>query len=263
MQARRDDYEKRVKALIEWVSNKTDNLSEHKFGDSLEDAIGASDGLKAHLVHDKPPKIAEKLDVENLFAEIQTELQVNNRAAYVPASELSPDALETAWTKLQTTENSYAAAVRTNRHKFVKKAESKLTEEQVSEIKASFKHFDANADDALDKTEFKAAASALSVSFKNDDALDKAFKEVAEGKSSINFEQYSKYMRSLQEDRDSPDQLREAFRMLAGDRPNITGDQLKQPPLTAEDASFLISVMPSHKDGGYDYEGYLKAHFAH
>jgi Ca2+-binding EF-hand superfamily protein len=261
MQVRKDDYEKRVKALLEWTNTKIEHLSEHKFGDSLEDAIGASDGLKHHLVQDKPPKIAEKLDIENLFAEIQTELQVNNRSAYVPATEVSLETLETAWTKLQQTETSYAAAVRQNRHRFVKKTESKLTDEQVSEIKASFKHFDANGDDALDKTEFKAASAALSVSFKNDEALEKAFKEVSEGKNSINFDQYSKYMRSLQEDRDSPDQLREAFKLLAGDKANITADQLKQPPLSEDDAKFLISVMPSHKDGGYDYEAYLKAHF--
>jgi len=238
-----------------------EHFSEHKFGDSLEEAIGASDSLKTHFVQEKPPKLGEKLDVENLFAEIQTELQVNGRSAYTPTEGCSPDALEAVFSKLQTSENSYAAAVRQNRHKFVKKVETQLTDEQVAEIKASFKHFDANNDNSLDKLEFKAASAALSVTFKNDDALDKAFKEVSEGKTGINFEQYSKYMRSLQEDRDSPDQLREAFKLLSGDKAYITADQLKQPPLTADDAKFLISVMPSHKDGGYDYEAYLKAHF--
>ncbi len=104
--------------------------------------------------------------------------QVNNRKAYVPPAGFSPDDVEALFTKLAGTETTYSKAVRENRFRFIKKVETALTEDQLKEIQASFKHFDANSDNSLDKLEFKAASSALSVVFKDDAALEKAFKEV-------------------------------------------------------------------------------------
>jgi len=101
----------------------------------------------------------------------------------------------------------------------------------------------------------------MSVVFKNDDHFNKVFEEVSGGKGSVNSEQYMKYIVFLQEDRDSPDQLKDSFRQMAGDADTITGDQLNIPPLTEDDVSYLKSVMPKVDTDKYDYNAYVDQSF--
>jgi len=169
--------------------------------------------------------------------------------------------LKKNWSKLAAVETHRGQKIRENRFRFIKKEESKISEEKVAECKASFTHFDQNADHALDKLEFKAANSAMSVVFKNDDHFNKVFEEVSAGKGSVNLEQYMKYIVALQEDRDSPDQLKDSFRQMAGDNDTITGDQLNIPPLTEDDVNYLRSVMPKVGTDKYDYNAYVDQSF--
>ena len=78
-------------------------------------------------------------------------------------------------------EKVYAIAIRTNRHRFIRKAEAQLSAEQVAEAKASFMHFDQNHDNAMDKLEFKAANAAMSITFKDEKLLDKTFAGTVHG----------------------------------------------------------------------------------
>jgi len=263
IQERKNAYEARVLALLQWVNGKEGEFKDTKFGETLEEAKGFNDRLKAYFVTEKPPKQAEKLDIESLFAEIQTELKLNDRAPYVPDAKVSPDAVDNAWDGLTAAEKAHAKAVRDNRLRFVRKEEAgKLSQEKLDEFKASFAHFDHNKDDSLDRVEFKAAAAAVSVRFKDDAAFQKTFNEVSEGKAGINCEQYTRYMTALAEDRDTPEQLAEAFKSLANDSDTISAADLAVPPLTEEDAKFLIASMPDRGNGRLDWGAFINANFA-
>jgi actinin alpha len=260
MNQQKSDYEDRAKALVAWVGGKIPELSEGKFGDSLDEANQAMTALRDYLVSEKPAKSGEKLDLEALFARIQTELQVNDRPPYQPPAELSPEAIDSVWDKLQLSEKKRGADVRANLFKFIKKAEARLSDEKVEEIKKAFLHFDKNNDNAMDKMEFKAANAALSVPFANDAAFNKAFEGVSEGKGTINLEQFTKYAIALQEDHDTPQQLQQAFRALADDADTITAAQLNIPPLTEADVKFLVDTMPSEGDK-LDYKKFVARNF--
>ncbi len=263
MQQKKHDYEARVLALLAWVAGKQAEFKDAKFGETLDEAKGASDGLKAYFVTDKPPKIAEKLDIESLLAEIQTELKVNGRAPYVPDQKVAPDTVDAAWDSLTASEKAHSNAVRDNRNRFIQKTEIKLSAEQIAEFKASFAHFDANKDDAMDRLEFKAANAAMSVTFKDEKAFEKTYQEVSAGTGSVSMAQYLEYMSTLQEDRDSPDQLLEAFKSLAGDdTEGVTAAQLAIPPLTEEDQKFLAQAMPQTANGKLDYNAFVAQSFA-
>jgi len=242
------------------VNAKIPELNEGKFGESLDEANQALTALREFLVTEKPAKSGEKLDLESMFARIQTELRVNDRPAYVPATEFSPEAIEAAWDKLQQAERKRGNDVRVNLFKFIKKTEVAISEEKLAEIKAAFDHFDTDKDHVLNRIEFKAANAALSVPFANDAAFNKAFDTVSEGKATINLEQFTKYSVALHEDKDSPQQLQQAFRALADDSETITAAQLNIPPLTESDVKFLVDQMSADGEK-LDYKKFVASNF--
>jgi hypothetical protein len=76
MKNRQNDYNRRAESLLAWIDSSIAHFGEYKFGDSLEDALNASADLRGFTVSEKPPKAGDKIDLENLFAEINTELKV-------------------------------------------------------------------------------------------------------------------------------------------------------------------------------------------
>lgn len=260
---KKHDYEQRVAALLAWIAEKEGEFKAANFGDTLDAAKAAQDGLKAYFVTEKPPKIAEKLDIESLFAEIQTELKVNDRAPYVPDAKFAPETVDAAWDGLTGNEKVHAKAIRDNRHRFITKTDTKLTEDQVAEINKSFKHFDANNDNAMDRLEFKAANAAMSVTFKDEKHFDTVFTSVSGGAATVNMDQYLAYMSTLQQDKDSAEQVLGAFKELAGDDDSgITAAQLAVPPLTEDDTKFLVANLQDKGNGKLDYAAYVNANFA-
>jgi len=261
MKHRQNDYSRRAQSLLSWIDFSISHFSEYKFGETLEDALNASADLRGFVVSEKPPKSGDKIDLENLLAEINTELKVNNRAPFRPPPEVSTDAIDAAFARLWEAEKAFGVRVRENRFRFVKKEEKKISPEQIAEFEGSFRHFDANKNNQLDKTEFKAALAALSVPFKDEKAFEGTFAAVAEGGTHVNLPQFTRYLSSLQEDRDTPEQVKESFRSLADNNPTITAVQLRTPPLEEGDIEYLTSEMTAGGTGGYDYNAFVDANF--
>eukprot|EP00456_Euglypha_rotunda_P060003 TRINITY_DN5019_c0_g1_i1.p1 TRINITY_DN5019_c0_g1~~TRINITY_DN5019_c0_g1_i1.p1 ORF type:complete len:296 (+),score=67.89 TRINITY_DN5019_c0_g1_i1:109-888(+) len=196
MQTRQEEYERRVRKLLEWIAEQETKFSDHKFGSTLGEAQAASAALRKFVVEERPAQEGEKMDLESLLAEIQTELKVNGRASYVPPSGLTPEDVQAALDALTKSQNLYAGAVRENRFKFVQKAETKLSDDKLKEIEDSFNHFDSNKNGTLDKLEFKAALSAMSVFFPSDKEFDEVLARVSEGSSKVSKEQYLNYVQA-------------------------------------------------------------------
>jgi len=260
MKNRQNDYNRRAAALLSWIDSSIAHFGEYKFGDTLEDALNASADLRGFAVSEKPPKAGDKIDLENLFAEINTELKVNNRSPFRPPSDTAPEAIEEGFNRLWEAEKAFGQRVRENRFRFVTKTENKITAEQLAEFEASFKHFDTNKNNTLDKTEFKAAAAALSIPFKDEKAFDQVYASISEGSATVNLGQFVKYLSALQEDKDTPEQVKESFRSLADNGDTITAAQLQVPPLEEEDVKYLTSEM--HGSGaGFDYNAFVDSNF--
>jgi Ca2+-binding EF-hand superfamily protein len=132
---------------------------------------------------------------------------VNNRAPFRPPAHVAPEAIEEGFNRLWEAEKAFGQRVRENRFRFVQKHETKISPEQLAEFESSFKHFDTNKNNSLDKTEFKAAAAALSIPFKDEKAFDQVFSSISEGATTVNLTQFVKYMTARQEDKDTPDQV--------------------------------------------------------
>jgi Ca2+-binding EF-hand superfamily protein len=141
-----------------------------------------------------------------------------------------------------------------------KKVES-VSDDKVAEFTEAYKHFDKDNDGALDRLEFKAALSAMSIPVRDDVALDTLLKEVSGGAPTIGLDQWIKWNTEINTDKDSPEQVKAAFKTLADDRDTISADNLRVPPLTAEDVEYLGSAMPQAATGGLDYKAFVDASF--
>jgi len=261
MEARQHDYEVRAKALLDWVSAQIQAFADNNFGETVVQAKEALEAYRNYIVTQKPPKSAEKMDVEALFAEIQTELKVNGRSAYVPPADLAPEAIDEAFGKLAASEKDRSKNVRENRYKYITKLESKISQEDLDEFEKTFNHFDADKSGKLDKLEFKAALSAIGVPFKDDAAFEIVFGSVSQGDVKVTKAQFVQYMTSIREDKDTADQIKASFAMIADQADTVSAQALAVPPLTDDDIKYLQANMPQAANGNLDYKAYVDKSF--
>lgn len=258
------DYEQNARALLEWVQATIERFAAEgqNLGQTLEEALAVTERLRAFILHEKPAKTAAKLDLESQYAEIQQTLLVHDRPAYECPAEYTPDTLDSAFDSLWDAEKTYATAARVNRFRFITKTESTVTESQLAEMKESYATFDKDGDGAMDKTELKAALSAMSIPIKDDATLTAMMARISEGTGSISLDQWVRFNTENLSDKDTPEQIAAAFRTLANDADTISADSLRVPPLTEEDVAYLAESMPPAENGnGLDYRRFVEASF--
>jgi Ca2+-binding EF-hand superfamily protein len=148
--------------------------------------------------------------------------------------------------KLAFLENQMVARTMTN-----------LTPQQLEGYSETFKHFDKDQSNTLNKSEFKAALQAEGIHlFEND--MEKIMKEHGTGAGDLkelNFQQFIDVMRSIEEDRFSPSQLEEAFNALSLNKGFLAEKELLTSTLAPPVLEFFKSNVPKTQDGqGFDYK---------
>ncbi|ORZ39047.1 calponin homology domain-containing protein [Catenaria anguillulae PL171] len=132
-----------------------------------------------------------------------------------------------------------------------------ITPQQLEEWESIFRVFDKDLSNSLNSIEFKAALAGLGISL-SDEEFKNVFDRVSVGTNEVVFQQFVEYMRSITEDRTSPDQLAEAFKQLAAGKAFVSVADMQIAHLTQESIEFLTQVMPASAAGeGFDYEVYL------
>ncbi|RKP09304.1 calponin homology domain-containing protein [Thamnocephalis sphaerospora] len=131
-----------------------------------------------------------------------------------------------------------------------------LTPAQLEEFESAFRFFDKDNSNTLTELEFKACLAGLGYSY-SDDEFTRIFQKCTQGREECSFEQFTKFMVSITEDQTTPDQLRESFKAVAGDKEYITELELKRVGLPADTTQYLAQVMPN-KDGEQGHLDYLK-----
>jgi len=81
MNQQKFDFESKAKALLQWVQASIERFESQDLGSTLEESLAVVEQLRQFVLHEKPPKSAEKLDLENLYAEIQQKLLVSQPGA--------------------------------------------------------------------------------------------------------------------------------------------------------------------------------------
>jgi len=195
-----------------------------------------------------------------LLAEIQTELKINNRPAYVPPQGLTPVDLDAALQGLDKIEEAYATAARANRFQYVNKIESGISDEQLAEFKNSFNHFDSNSNGFLNAVEFRAALMVVNVPFRDDAAFNKVYQKNSANEEGVSLDGYIQFMTHLAADKDTAEQVKESFQTLAGGHmDHITEAQLSV--FAPDDRDFIIQHAEQNQDGSYNFAAFVDARY--
>ncbi|SAM05114.1 hypothetical protein [Absidia glauca] len=135
-----------------------------------------------------------------------------------------------------------------------------LTPGQLEEFEQAFRHFDKDNTNTLSATEFNAALASLGI-FYDDDEFDQVFSRVTGRQEHASFEQFIQFMVSVTEDKSTPEQIRESFRAIAGDKPYVTEMDLKMCLVPEEMIEHLKLTMPSSQTGDMVYDQYIDSVF--
>jgi Ca2+-binding EF-hand superfamily protein len=259
-----NEYETRAQALLDWIGLQDQKFSHFDAGETLEDAKECLSFFRRYVVADKPPKLGEFFDVCALLAEIQTDLKVNHRPAYVPPQGLLPADLDAAFANLNIIEVDYTNQARAHRFTFVHAVDSGLSEDQKAEYKASFNHFDANKNGILSATEFKAALVAVNVSFRDENEFKALFNSLSTGgamNAGVGLDAYMSYMYNRNADKDDAGQVKDSFATLSGGNNNsISDSQLAH--FSADEQQFIRNRAPQNADGTYNFASFVDSNYA-
>jgi Ca2+-binding EF-hand superfamily protein len=259
IQQQQFDYERRATALLEFCSSTEQGWSGYNFGSNLSDAQDAFRALRSWVTTLKPQEEAEKMDVEALFAEIQTTLKVNGLNPYVPAAGLEPDDIEAGFANLSSAQSGHGRAVRQNRFKYIEKKEDTGAVEILEDIKKAFDHYDENGNQQLNPIEFGAACMEMGIALRTQEEKEALFRSVSGDDSDINFDNYKDWMVARMIVRlDDPEGIKNAFKVMAGGATGLTEAQLAIQPMSDEDVAFMKANMSQDENGLFDYNGFVQ-----
>eukprot|EP01126_Amoeba_proteus_P003378 TRINITY_DN11120_c0_g1_i4.p1 TRINITY_DN11120_c0_g1~~TRINITY_DN11120_c0_g1_i4.p1 ORF type:complete len:1452 (-),score=431.42 TRINITY_DN11120_c0_g1_i4:80-4381(-) len=133
-----------------------------------------------------------------------------------------------------------------------------LSPQQFDEFKESFNHFSRKTKGFLEQIEFFGALQSLGDDKEEQEAC-KLFIQLDQDKDGkLNFKEFTDYMLSREQDKDTAEQVLESFRMLAGDKDFITENELKQ-GLDKKKADYLLANMPRTPTGDLDYVTWVRS----
>jgi Ca2+-binding EF-hand superfamily protein len=132
---------------------------------------------------------------------------------------------------------------------------SSISTEQLAEFRKSFDHFDKDQNGYLEKHELKACLSSLDQEL-SDEEFDAIFTSLDKlGQGNVTFENFSNYLVKKLADQDSPDQVKEAFRLVAGSKDFVTENDLAS-VLQPDDIKYLTQTM-TRNEFGLDYQAFI------
>jgi len=135
-----------------------------------------------------------------------------------------------------------------------------ISEEQLSEFRDTFTHFDKDKSKTLEYYELKACLTALGEDVSDDQAKEYCRKYSAEKKESMVFDEYVKFMLDYFSKAETADGTLEAFKAIAQGTPVITEAQLHQ-YFSNEDVEFLKTQL-KQVEGGYEFAEWVNSVYA-
>jgi len=138
----------------------------------------------------------------------------------------------------------------------------KIPESQLEEYKASFVRFDKDKSGMLQSKEFQAALQSIGIRLSDDELtlLMQSFGTDEKGEPSVSFDEYVSFLVERTQDKDSPEQVAAAFKLLAKDKESITEADLA-PYIAADHLQWLINNAPKKEDGTVDFTKFVSESF--
>jgi Ca2+-binding EF-hand superfamily protein len=233
-------------------------------GVDADTSVGSLEDQKAALEARSAATEEKQADfdvVEQANAALEEALVFNNEHTTV-----AMDALAHDWEALK---NMISKAISENANQIEQRDSLGITDEEVADLKKTFDHFDKDKSGALDRLEFRACLMAAEVNLPTlenssdpDPKFDAIMAECASTEDNcVQLPDFIAYMARQSKDKDTPEQLLESMRVLAGGKDTITEAALSA-EFSPEDVADIISKMaPTDVEGEYDYKPFVESIF--
>lgn len=106
------EYENHTSELLRWIEAKIVDLSDRKFPNTLEGVQGYLGKFNEYRTREKPPKFADKGNLEIALFTIQSLLRANNQKPYIPGEGKTINDINRAWERLERAEHERELALR-------------------------------------------------------------------------------------------------------------------------------------------------------
>ncbi|XP_028415774.1 alpha-actinin-like [Dendronephthya gigantea] len=241
-----------------WIQTQTEQLrnigiQNHK---TLEDNLKVLQSFEKTCTAYKP-NIDE---LEDIHQGVQQALIFEN-----PHTQYSMDVLRVGWEQLLT---GIARNINAVENQILTRDSKGITEAQMKEFRDTFNHFDRDKSMSLEPHEFKMCLISLGYNLKEGERGEEEFGRLMQivdpnetGK--VTFQAFVDFMTQEVADTDTAEQVMDSFKILAGDKPYITADELRR-ELPPDQAEYCIARMAPYEgedgvDGALDYMSFSTA----
>ncbi|XP_044743685.1 alpha-actinin, sarcomeric isoform X2 [Chrysoperla carnea] len=255
----RRQFAEKANAVGPWMERQLDAVTAVGMGvagGTLEDQLRRLREYE-HAVYAYKPHIEE---LEKIHQAIQEGMIFENRY-----TQYTMETLRVGWEQLLTSINRNINEVE---NQILTRDSKGITQEQLSEFRSSFNHFDKNRTGRLAPEEFKSCLVSLGYSIGKDRQGDIDFQRILavvdpNNSGYVHFDAFLDFMTRESTDTDTAEQVIDSFRILAADKPYILPDELRR-ELPPDQAEYCIQRMPPYKGpnavpGALDYMSFSTA----
>ncbi|XP_026730385.1 alpha-actinin, sarcomeric isoform X3 [Trichoplusia ni] len=240
----RRQFAEKANAVGPWIERQMDAVTAIGMGlqGSLEDQLRRLKEYEAGVYAYKP-HIEE---LERIHQAVQEGMIFENRY-----SQYTMETLRVGWEQLLTSINRTINEVE---NQILTRDSKGITQEQLTEFRASFNHFDKNRTGRLAPEEYKSCLVSLGYSIGKDRQGELDFQRILavvdpNNTGYVSFDAFLDFMTRESTDTDTAEQVIDSFRILAGDKPYITADELRR-ELPPDQAEYCVARMPPFRGPG-------------
>lgn len=185
-------------------------------------------------------------ELEKIHQAVQESMIFENRY-----TNYTMETLRVGWEQLLTSINRNINEVE---NQILTRDSKGITQEQLTEFRQSFNHFDKNRTGRLAPEEFKSCLVSIGYSIGKDRQGELDFQRILavvdpNSTGFVHFDAFLDFMTRENTDTDTAEQVIDSFRILASDKPYILPDELRR-ELPPDQAEYCIQRMPPYKGPG-------------
>lgn len=253
----RIQFAKKANEVGPWIRQRNEQLRNIglQMEGPLERTLKAMQAFEEEVGGYKP----NMEELELIHQEVQEVLIFEN-----PHTQYTMEALRVGWEQLLT---AIARNINEIENQILTRDSKGITEEQLNEFRQSFNYFDRDQNNRLEPKEFKQCLVSLEYNLledKGDSEFERLMSIVDPNNTGhVTFQAFLDFMTRETADSDTADQVMESFKILAGDKPYITAEELRR-ELPPDQAEYCIARMAPYEaegavPGALDYMSFSTA----